>query len=75
MVGMDELEQSRLTEELGEALTDVERAEKRLLAATLAILKTNRRGAQTELVRRTGKSREYFRQLARTHGLPAQKPW
>jgi hypothetical protein len=56
-------------DELDEALADVERAEKRLMDAILRMLATGKRGVQADLVRRTGKSREYFRQIAREHGL------
>lgn len=60
MVAMDELDT---------ALADLARAQARVDEVILDMLRTGKRGVQADLVRRTGKSREHFRQLAREHGI------
>lgn len=56
-------------DELDEAIAEVERANQRLIDVYLKMLRSQRRGVQAELVRRTGMSREYFRLLAREHDI------
>ncbi|SNY84334.1 hypothetical protein SAMN04244553_3619 [Nocardia amikacinitolerans] len=64
------------TDDLDRALAEVARARLQFVAAEehlrqvmLEMLRSGKRGVQAELVRRTGWSREYLRQLAREHGL------
>ncbi|WP_416565106.1 hypothetical protein [Nocardia testacea] len=56
-------------DELDKALDDLARAQQRVDEVILEMLRSGRRGVQADLTRRTGKSREYFRLLAREHGL------
>lgn len=60
-------------DELDKALADLARAEKRVKEIEIATLRegkrTGTRGVQADLARRTGKSREYYRLLAKEHGL------
>lgn len=56
-------------DELDKALEELARAEQRVKEIELEMLRTGKRGVQAELARRTGKSREYFRLLAREHGM------
>ncbi|WP_157181951.1 hypothetical protein [Nocardia testacea] len=56
-------------DDLDKALDDLARAQQRVDEVILDMLRSGKRGVQADLTRRTGKSREYFRLLAREHGL------
>ncbi|MFC9874847.1 hypothetical protein [Nocardia salmonicida] len=62
-------------DELDQALADLAAAEKRVKEIEVDMLRAGKlaktRGVQADLVRRTGKSREYYRLLAKEHGLTA----
>jgi hypothetical protein len=56
-------------DDIDKAMKKIADGEAELKEAVLKRLRDGGRGTQAELARRTGKSREYFRLLARENGL------